>query len=424
MSRRVRNTALLLLREAAGLTQEQACTALARYLRGIPPDVRSWRMWESGQVRRPQAHYRAALRSLFGVTDAELGFQSRVPVDKPPEESSTVDDMRRRSLLGLVAAASVGAATPEPLSRVLEATRPTLPERVGLDEVLAVEAAAEAFMRMDLAHGGKPVAVAHGALNWGCALLTRDMGASVRARLESAVGLLADRYGWALYDSGDHAGARRVLTSALNHAARGPDRDLRAHVLLDLSSVTVDAGDARSGVEIIRFALGDLRVSSGERANCHAVCARHCGTAGDKRAGLRHVARAEEATTDDDPGDPPDWARRIAYAPGHLDSALGLALWELGEDDRAEQRLTAAVSRLDADRTRTGIRCRTRLAALYLRNGDSAGGEREAHRALANAPGVRSKRVAADLRMVAGEASRTGHHTLANDVRGFLREVV
>jgi hypothetical protein len=398
--------------------------SVAASVMGAAPDVRLWRMWETGETRWPPAHHRTALRSLFGVTEAQLGFRLGQYMDNPAEASSTVEDMRRRSLLGLMAAASVGAAAPEPLSRALTEADAPVPDRVGLDEVLAVEAAAEAFMRMDLAHGGMPVALAQRTLNWASALLTSQVRDPLRARLESAIGLLGDRYGWALYDRGDSAGARRVLIGALNHAARGSDRDLRAHVLLDLSSVTVDAGDPPGGVEVIRLALGDLRVSSAEQANCHAVCARHCGTAGDRRAGLRHVAEAESVVTPNDPGDPPDWAQRIPYAPGHLDSALGLALWQLGEDDRAEKCLTSAVARLDADRTRTGLRCRTRLAALYLRHGDPAGGERETHRALAGAVGVRSRRVAADLRMVAGEAARTGQHALADDVLGFLHETV
>jgi hypothetical protein len=120
---------------------------------------------------------------------------------------------------------------------------------------------------------------------------------ATRDRLYSAVGLLADRLGWALYDVGDTVTASDLLAYALDQAARSPDRDLRAHIMLDLSSVITDAGHPHDGVEVLRLALGDERISGAERANLHAVCARHC-TAGEQReTGLRHVILAEESSS-------------------------------------------------------------------------------------------------------------------------------
>jgi hypothetical protein len=94
-----------------------------------------------------------------------------------------------------------------------------------------------------------------------------------------------------------------------------------------------------------------------------------------------------------------------------------LALFELREDARAFDRLTSALNHLDSGRTRTGLRCRTRLAILNLRMDDHDEGERQARQALADANGVRSRRVRSDLRMVAHEADRVGRRDLADALR-------
>ncbi len=336
---------------------------------------------------------------------------------------SNMEDMKRRSLLGIIAAASVGAAAMEPLSRLLDGFEGRGLSRVGIAEVQAIEAAADLYTRMDLAHGGgMAVAMARGSLEWGLDLLDKPMNQPIRERLSSAIGLLADRFGWAIYDAGDMSTATKVLALALDNSARGADRDLRAHVMLDLSTVTTDSGRPADGVEILRMALGDERVSSVERANLHAVAARHCAAAHDRRAGLRHVELAEEALSRPQQAAAPEWARRITVSPGHHDSALGLALFALDEDRRAHERLSSALARLDTGRTRTGLRCRTRLAILNMRAGDREGGERESRRAVQDAMGVRSRRVSSDLATMVECARTHGMGELADELARSLAQ--
>lgn len=328
----------------------------------------------------------------------------------------SVDDVKRRALLGSIAAASIGTAAVEPLSRLLDtATSP--PTRVGLGDVEAVEHATKLYMSMDLArHGDMAAAMAKGALEWATGLLRGRMDDTTRERLCSATGLLADRLGWATFDSDSPPRAVNLLTFALDVAARGPDRDLRAHIMLDLSTVLAHMGQPAEGVEVLRMALGDERISSSETANLHAVAARHCAAAGDRNGGLRHVTLAEAALERGMPAIAPDWARRYTLSPGHHDSVLGLALFALGDDERARQRLTAAVSRLDPGRTRTGLRCLIRLAALDMRAGDRDSGEKRALQAIQTAAGVRSRRVSEDLAMLADHAERYGMRDLAREL--------
>ncbi|MEV7965920.1 hypothetical protein AB0O34_08035 [Sphaerisporangium sp. NPDC088356] len=318
----------------------------------------------------------------------------------------------------------MGVATGEPLTRLLEGLGAEPPTRVGLPEVQAVEAAADLYMRMDLARGGTAaIAMARGSLEWAVKLQDRPMFEPTRERLCSAIGLLADRMGWATYDQGQMERAARLLTFALDSAARGADRDLRAHTMLDLSVAFADMGRPRDAVEILRLALGDERISSAERANVHAVAARHCASAGDRAGGLRHIGLAEEALAREEPAVAPDWARHITVSPGHHDSALGLALFQLGDDVRARERLAAALDRLGESRTRTGLRCLTRLAVLRIREGDRDTGTEQARRAVMLAEGVCSTRVTRDLRMMIDGVRQCGMHELARELTGSLTPV-
>ncbi|MEV7012911.1 helix-turn-helix transcriptional regulator [Streptosporangium sp. NPDC051022] len=359
-----------------------------------------------------------AYRRILGVSVAATSGNENAPFS-----AGTVDSVKRRELLSSIAAASVGAAALEPLARLLDGLPGSSPSSVGLSEVKAVESATQLYMDMDLAgHSATATAMARGVLSWSVSLLDRKMSSTTRERLFPAVGLLADRLGWATYDSGASERAIQLLTFALDSSAQGADRDLRAHVMLDLSTVVTDMGRPSDGVEILRMALGDERISSAEQANLHAVAARHCATAGQHEAGLRHIVRAEEALSRNSKAIAPDWARRITVSAGHHDSALGIALFALGEDERARERLTAAVRKLDTGRTRTGLRCLTRLAVLDIRAGAYDQGEVKALQAAAKATDIQSTRVSADLRMVIDTARRHGMPDLAAELTTVLRK--
>jgi hypothetical protein len=116
----------------------------------------------------------------------------------------------------------------------------------------------------------------------------------------------------------------------------------------------------------------------------------------------------------------PDWARQITYGPGHHDSALGLALFALGDAERARHRLSSALAALDSGRTRTGLRCRIRLAALELREGDGEAGETRGYQVLEDAAGVTSARVHQDLQMLHADAVQYGAPALAADLSRML----
>jgi transcriptional regulator with XRE-family HTH domain len=343
--------------------------------------------------------------SIVRGYEVALGQQIAATSERRP--STTLADVRRRSMLGLIAAASVGSAS-EPLSHLLDGlTRPSPPSRVGDLEIGAIDEAADLYTRLDLQHGGGLAAeVAHGSLHWAVGLLHQKMTDEVRARLCSAVAALADRVAWSTYDAGDHAVATRLWTLALDTAARGADRDLRGHILLNFSTLLFDTGQGADAVETLRLALGDERVSATERANLHAVCARHAAGIGHRDSALRHISLAEDALGQADLVSGPSWARRVTAEPGHFDAAIGMAWHVLDERTAAHDRLTVALARLGPGRARTALRCRTRLAVLHLLDGDADGATDHAIQAVSQAATVRSARIGDDLRILRDTAQQ------------------
>jgi hypothetical protein len=293
---------------------------------------------------------------------------------------------------------------------------------VGCVEVAAVHETGDLVTRLDLQFGGGIAAqVAHGSLRWAVGLLDGVMTDDVRTHLCSAVAALADRMAWSTYDTGDNTAATQLWTLALDTAARGDDRDLRGHILLNLSVLLSDTGRGADAVETLRLALGDERVSRPERANLHAVCARHAAGIGERDLALRHLGLADEELGRADLATAPAWAARITGHPGHFAAAIGMAWHALDERDRAHGNLTAALVGLGSGRARTGLRCRTRLAVIHLRDGDASGATEHAQGAIVEASTVRSVRVLADLAVLRDTARKQGLADLACEVDVALR---
>lgn len=372
----------------------------------------------AGHLSRVENGVREPTYKIVGAYEQALG--AKIAATSAGGSSSTVDDMHRRSVIGLIAAASVGGATlAEPLTHLLNGLpAPEPPTRVGPGEVEAVEQACDLYTGLDLQYGGGLAAeIGRGSLRWACTLLGQPAAPATLDRLHAAVGALTDRIAWSWYDAGALGTADRLFAQALNTAAQSKDRDLRAHILLNYSTLCFDAGRAPEALEVLRLALGDERITAVERANLHAVAARHSGNIGELDTARGHYQLAEAALADADPGTAPSWARRVTGQPGHFDSALGLAAHAIGDHTATRTRFTAALAALPADgRARTRVRCLTRLAVVDLADGDTTAGETHARAAQAAAGGLRSARVRADLVMVAAAAEQAGLPELAADL--------
>lgn len=314
-----------------------------------------------------RTHYSKSLLSMV-----ENGRRSATPelvaaYERALGAQGLGEDVNRRELLAAVAAVTTGAATTvEPLARLLDGLSvPELPRQVGPSEVAAVEQATSVYTSMDLRYGGAVAAdMSSSALRWAVGLLDASMRNDTRAALSTAVGALADRTAWTHHDAGRGYQARRLSTLALRTADEGNDRTLRAHVILNTASQVGEAEPAEAA-RIVGSALSDDRVCTLERANLHAVAARHLANAGDTREALRHISLAEELANRG--GDAPQWATFLTT--DHLDKLITEALTTAGEHREATQRFEAILPRFGTDRLRGKTGMMISLATLYAQRG-------------------------------------------------------
>lgn len=233
---------------------------------------------------------------------------------------------------------------------------------------------------------------------------SRPVGVSdqLAARIQAASSALALRAAWSAFDRAGHEPARALFRLALYTAARSGDRDLRAHVLADIAAQYLYTGYGEDGLEMIRMAEGDERVSAGVRMVVHGVKARVYAATGAGDDCRRQIEAAEQCFEQADPNTA-GWVGSLRH-PGHLHVAAGHALAVLaghthagGDVAEARHRLTAAIDAFDTTHARAVALCTTRLAMLHLDGGDLEEGASWARLAVLSAATVTSIRLARDL---------------------------
>jgi transcriptional regulator with XRE-family HTH domain len=379
------NRALRDLRHAHRLTQAALAAALCIDLAGhevnVSPDARLIAAWESGEIQRPQTHYRESLRRVLDVSsDAALGFTSRTA--RPTRVISTIldsdseDAVDRAAFMRGVAAVAFSAAFGQPLQPWLgiEQSRSVRASRIGHQDVTAIERATMHFDQWDMTRGGGlSVDAAMGQLNWAATLLDRGtFGAQdVRARMCSALAHLASVAGWSAYDAGMHAEARRALALGVHAAAEGADWPLRALLLSGLARQAITLSQPHQALELLSLARygADGTATPATRAMLHVVTARAHGWAGNSQDCLRQIGTAEDVYVTPTEHADPAWIRY--YIPAQLAGDSGCAAYDAAQHDpalrpAALQRLTTAAEQYGPRWPRSAALCLSRAATIHF----------------------------------------------------------
>lgn len=332
------------------------------------------------------------------------------------------DDMKRRAFTAAVAAIAAGAPLGEPVNRALASLGSSeAPTHVGLSDVVQVEEAADMFTSWDLRFGGGLAReMAKAQLRWATGLLDAHMNDPIRARLNSAVGSLAERAAWSTFDSGRQEAARTLFKLALYAATEADDADLRAHILSDVATQQMYLGHPDECLKIIRLAEGDDRISPAVRFVLHGVKARAFGIMADKDACERQIGLAEDAYATVTEVNTPEWMRKFLNE-AHVYSVTGQAAFSLARatgtfNPDAHDRLTRAIAGFDGGRARAVALCSTRLAMLHLDSGNAYEGERAARTALRAVTGLRSARIVNDLHAMRTAANRPVANRTTSDL--------
>lgn len=322
--------------------------------------------WENGR-RSISAEYRSVLRTIFGMTDAELfpddGQPDAAAVNVEYAELAQRIESARSVDLGMVAVLAQQSELMRSLDRKLGASR--LVDQI--ESHLAT--LADALTHSVLPSARRPVAAVLSSTATLAGWQALDVGAIGRA--------------WAHY-----ASARASATEANSPA-------LLAHAMGEQAYVLIDMGRLDLAAQLVSEAISSAQRKTPDRtlAWLHSAEAEVYALLGDRAAARRALDRAAAVLPAGD-------AMRDDEVPGimlneiHLMRWRGNALAILG-DETATSELYAALERLDKTFTRAeaGVRCD--LAQAHLARGELADARQHAivARQLANQTGsIRHRR--------------------------------
>lgn len=282
------------------------------------------------------------------------------------------------TLLEHAAATTLGLATgAPPPRRRLEAASPTPPpRRVGVPDLVRIEAVTATLRSLDYRFGGgacRDAVVAQAAAAESC--LAAEMTGPVRRRLHVAVADLHNLAGWTAFDLGLAHDARRHFAAALDHARAADEPSLTANVLYRIGRLVLQGGRPKLALRCFQL----------------AQVAAHDG-AGHTTAAM---LSANEAWTYGALGRVDPAQRCLARARDEL---------ALGDDDPRRDSVAARGEQMSRSRALESAG----LAVAHLRGGDTTEGLGHARHAVELASGLRSPRVWVRLTPLADAAGQVG----------------
>lgn len=261
---------------------------------------------ENGAVRFRDIEAVARLVSVLGTPAELLGFSAGAATLDGGDEERAVSWLQRRDFVAVVSAAALGVGVAQPLHDRLGALVPTAPvqppRRVGLADVVRVEATTAAFRDWDNRWGGGlSMAAVVGQLQWLIATSRSAVVASdtVRRRLLVATADLANLGAWINYDVEQHDEARRLWMIALDASREADNVDLVSDILRELAHQALHLKRPREALALVRLSYAtaadpqhdapELALSeiSAYEAWCHAA-------AGNLQACQRAIGNAED----------------------------------------------------------------------------------------------------------------------------------
>jgi tetratricopeptide (TPR) repeat protein len=340
-------TALQQARLDLGLTQSHVIdhvTRLARQ-RGIAlPSHESIRSrlsaWENGRAT-PDSVYASLLRTLYGRTDAELGFISRDNVT-PPAHSHDEAMMEIRARLAC--SSGVDGDLIARLDRHTHELR-LLDRRLGAATILDQISAHITTVRQ---------------------LMTHTIHIKDRQALARIIADAAALAGWQALDTGATIRAWQYFDMARGCGYEAGDPAVLAHALGEQSFALSDLGHHRDAVALLDEASAVPRIPPLMRSWLAAAHAEMCAHTGDQHSALARFDKADALLPDDahDPTVP-----YLSLDRTHLTRWRGHGLAILGHAEAIDY-LTRALDQLDRSFVRAECALRADLAQVFHRIGE------------------------------------------------------
>ena len=325
--------------------------------------------WENGR-HQVGPEYRRIFRTIYGVTDEQLGFLDTSPSETMPASWKNVSlrqpwaeslvqaqaewgaDLERREFLkgaAYIAAASTTPALEWVLTEPDEISRNGAGERIGAAHIAGIREMTATFRKLDNQFGGgQPRASLVRYLSHEVAPLLIDGRYDHRTgqQLLSVSAEALKTLGWMSYDAGMQGAGQRYMTRTLHLARAADDIPLGAEILAGLSHQASYLGDGPTAVLLAQAAgqsarRGGLDVLVAEAA---VMEAHGHACAGDEAACAKALDKAERALDKADRGAAPEWIGYFDEA--YLSAKFGHCFKVLRQPEQAER---FALRSLDMD---------------------------------------------------------------------------
>lgn len=351
------------LREEVGRSQSEQAELLSN-LTGRPVSRNEISRWEN-ETRLPTPYWQRFYAASFGVPIDDLRqavsatkLQRRRQLRVGTQDGGTA--LRRREFVG--AATVAGIAMGLPFATQLDAGR-----HVATNDVGRIRHRTAGLRRLDDYLGGADTYPLYAAELDATLRLVNEAsyGQATGTALLSVVSEQAQQAGWAAFDAGYQAEARRLYNLSLTAAKDAEDGPLAGNALAFMAYQMIGAG--QSGVETAtaaRDAAGPAAPSAVRALLAERLAWSHA-MAGQPDAAEHALMAAQDALASDDIGDPsPDWARWV----DHLEVQImtGRCWTELHRPLRAVPILEDVLARYSGAHARDKALYLTWLANAYI----------------------------------------------------------
>ncbi|MFE5037134.1 XRE family transcriptional regulator [Streptomyces sp. NPDC056683] len=321
--------------------------------------------WLSGEHQWPQTVQRHALETVTGSAITALGFVprgKRATAPAPPPEDPPV---HRRRFVGAAAGTVASAAVP-----LLATSGP--PARVGTSDVIRLRESIQNLISLDADRGGH-TALERASLAGAAEALELQQRATsqrVRARLYSLASDFTATAAWSAIDAGRLDDVDRHLDRALALAGMAQDGEMTMqawNLRAMLARQRKNYGEAIAAARAAQ--TGIARRSRLHASLAHARTAIGLAHAGEHRAALRSIGRAEDTLAQADTSEPP--ATWVAfYGAAELHSITAIVCDVIGQPAQSEAAAHRALAALPDTYRRNRAYTTARLALAQLHQGD------------------------------------------------------
>jgi hypothetical protein len=339
------------------------------------------------------------------------------------------EQIKRRKLLaygaaGMLGTAVLGAGSAKWLPGSTTQTR--APGRVGLLDVMQVEAATRALRALDYQFGGGACRDAVAAqLSWAVRLLGARGKEVVRARLFRALGDLQNLAGWATFDMGLPDSSRSHFATALSYATESGDASLKSNILYRIGRVFLHYGAPSDALKWFELGQATARDSGSVLAGAvlYSNQAWAYAMMGDGVQATTLLGRSGDELARANLAEAPGWA--TFYNETDMYAMIGtvhteLSAFQVRYAAIAIPALDHALARYNDSMARSRVFTLTMLATNHLRQDDTSHGVQIGRKALACATGLRSQRITDRLKpleLAAAQSSNSDSRELTHLIR-------